>query len=377
MLDVYLLTLGLAAGICLTAMLGLTALSRTARVAGLFQEARGASERPRWGGAAIFIAFAVTPFVASAISSEAAELFSPKSGKFLALLAACGLIFVVGFLDDWKMLSWRPRLLAQVAAASAVYSAGYEIDKVGLPWGPEFSLGIMAPVVTVFWVVAFTNALNMIDGRDGIAGGVGILAATTLAVVAADSAHPTVALLLIALAGAGLGFLPFNLPPASVYLGDSGATLIGFILGALSIRAATGFSEAIFVAVPLVALAYPVLDISLAVVRRSLNGRHPLLGDKEHIHDRLEETGFGPRGLLLVIYAVAALFAGGALVLHFVHVIALEMAVLVGMTVIVGTILTRLGYVLTFWNSASIVWLRRRLRWLEQPTVGGLEDRQD
>ena len=113
------------------------------------------------------------------------------------------------------------------------------------------------------------------------------------------------------------------------------------------------------------------------MARRSLDGRHPLLGDKEHIHDRLEETGFGPRGLLLVIYAVAALFAGGALVLHFVHVIALEMAVLVGMTVIVGTILTRLGYVLTFWNSASIVWLRRRLRWLEQPTVGGLEDRQD
>ena len=374
MLDVYLLTLALAAGVGLAATLSLMAASRTARLAGLFQAARGGSERPRWGGVAVFLAFAVTPFIASAVSTEAADFFSPKSGDFLAFLSACTLIFVVGFLDDWKVLGWRPRLLAQIAAASAVYAAGYEIDVVGLPWGPEFSLGFMAPVVTVFWVVAFTNAINMIDGRDGIAGGVSILAATTLAVIAADASHPTVALLLIALAGAGLGVLPFNLPPASVYLGDSGATLLGFILGALSIRAATGIGDAVFVAVPLVALAFPVIDISLAVARRSLNNRHPLMGDKDHIHDRLEDSGFGPRGLLLVIYGVSALFAGGALLLHYVHIFPLEVAVLIGMAVIVSTLLMRLGYVLLLWNSASVVWIRQRFRGVEESPATADQD---
>ncbi len=376
MLDVYLITLGLAVGLGLAATLVLLAASRTARLAGLFREGRGMAERPRWGGAAIFLAFAVTPFVASAFSEKASDLFSPKSGDFLAFLGACAFIFAVGFLDDWKVLSWRPKLLAQVAAASAVYAAGYEIDVVGLPWGPNFGLGVLAPVVTVLWVVFFTNAINLVDGRDGVAAGVAILAAATLAQVAANANHPTVALLLTAMAGAGLGLLPFNLPRASVYLGDSGALLLGFILGSLSIRAATGGTDAVFIAVPVVALGFPILDTLLAVVRRVLDRRHPLLGDEDHIHHRLEVAGFGPRGLLVVVYTVSALFSGGAILLHYVHVFVLEMGVLVGIVLVVALILTRLGYVLSLWNSTSVVWLRRRLRWLEESPASTL-DRQD
>jgi UDP-GlcNAc:undecaprenyl-phosphate GlcNAc-1-phosphate transferase len=368
MLDVYLITLALAVGIGLAATASLYALSHTQRFAGFFHEGRGTAERPRWGGVAILLAFAVTPFIASAISSQASEIFAPKSGDFLAFLGACGLIFLIGFLDDWKVLNWKPKLLAQVAAASAVYSAGYSIDRVGLPWGPEFDLGFMAPVITVLWIVFFTNAINLLDGRDGVAAGVAILGAVALAQIAANSEHPTVALLLVAVAGAGLGLLPFNLPPASVYIGDSGAYLFGFIIGSLSIRAATGVTDAVFIAVPIVALGFPILDTGLAAVRRMLDHRHPLMGDEDHIHHRLEMAGFGPRGLVLVIYAVAALFAAGAIVLHYVHVFGLEMAVFVGTIVLVVTLLTKLGYVLTLWNSASIVWLRRRLRWVEEPT---------
>lgn len=365
MLDVYLLTLGLAVGLGFAATLALLAASRFARFSELFVRARGMEERPRWGGAAIFLAFALTPFVASAFSGHASDLFSPKSGEFLAFLGACALIFAVGFMDDLRLLGWQPRLLVQIGAAIAVYAAGYEIASLGLPWGPEVGLGFLAPVATVLWIVFFTNAINLIDGRDGLATGVVILVATTLAAVAANAGHPTVALLLIALAGAGLGMLPSNLPPASAYLGDSGATLLGFIIGALSIRAATGVTDAVFVAVPLVALGFPIVDQFLAVVRRVLDHRHPLMGDQDHIHHRLEASGFGPRGLLLVVYGVSALFSGGALLLHYVHVFALEAAVLIGTVVVVAVILTRLGYVLTLWNSASLVWLRRRLRWLE------------
>ena len=373
MLDVYLITLALSVGLGFTMVVLLLAASRTVRLAGFFQKGRGVSERPRWGGAAIFAAFALTPFIASAVSDQASELFSPKSGDFLAFLGAGAFIFFIGFLDDWKVLSWRPKLLAQVAAASAVYSAGYSIDDVGLPWGPEFSLGLFAPVATVIWVVFFINAINLVDGRDGVATGVAIFAAVTLAQVASNAEHPTVALLLVAAAGAGLGVLPFNLPPASVYLGDSGAYLLGFILGTLSIRASTGATDSVFIAVPLVALAFPILDTGLAVVRRALDHRHPLIGDDDHIHHRLELAGFGPRGLLLVIYSVAALFAGGAILLHYVHVFVLAVAVLLGTAFLVAGLLTKLGYALSLWNSASIVWLRRRLRWAEESPAALLD----
>ena len=369
MLDVYLITLALAVGIGFGATLILLVASRTQRLAGIFQKARGVEERPRWGGLAILLAFAITPFVASAISEEANSFFTPKSGEFLAFLGAGTLIFAIGFLDDLKLLSWKPKLAVQIAAAAAVYAAGYQLDKIGLPWGPELSLGLFAPVLTVLWIVFFTNAINLIDGRDGVALGVVILAAVTLAQVAANAHHPTVALLLIALAGGGLGMLVFNLPPASVYLGDSGAYLLGFILGALSIRAATGVEGVVFVAVPVFALGFPILDAGLAFVRRIADHRHPLMGDQEHIQHRLEHAGFGPRGLLLVIYGISALFAAGAILLHYVHVFPLEVAVAGSTLLLVVFILTKLGYVLTLWDSASLVWLRRRLRWVDDPAA--------
>jgi UDP-GlcNAc:undecaprenyl-phosphate GlcNAc-1-phosphate transferase len=162
--------------------------------------------------------------------------------------------------------------------------------------------------------------------------------------------------------------LAFNLPPASVYLGDSGAYLLGFILGSLSIRAATGVGDVVFVAVPLFALGFPILDAGLAFVRRVADHRHPLMGDHEHIQHRLEDVGFGPRGLLLVVYAISALFAGGAILLHYLHVFPLEVAVAAGSVLMIVAILTRLGYVLSLWNSASLIWLRRRIRWLNDPT---------
>jgi UDP-GlcNAc:undecaprenyl-phosphate GlcNAc-1-phosphate transferase len=368
MLDVYLITLALAVGIGLLATVCLQLGWRVAGSGALVRPGRGESERARWGGAAIFIAFAVTPFIASAFSDQASEIFSPKSGDFLAFLGACALVFAIGLVDDWREINWKPRLLVQVAAASAVYAAGFTMESIGLPWGPELELGFMAPVITVLWIVFFTNAFNLIDGRDGVALGVAILGAAALAQIAANAEHPTIALLLVAMAGAGLGLLPFNLPPASAYIGDSGAYFLGFVVGALSVRAATGVTDAVFIAVPVVALGFPILDTGLAAVRRMLDHHHPLMRDEDHIHHRLEVAGFGPRGLVLVIYSVAALFAAGAISLHYVHVFPLEVAVLVGTLLLVMVILTRLGYVLTLWNSASIVWLRRRLRWVEEPS---------
>ena len=360
-MNVYLLTLLLAAGIALTTAITLEVYSHRMRVPGVFRVDHGAGERPCWGGVAVFVAFAVTPFVASALSSKASEFFSPKSGDFLGFLAAAALIFAVGLVDDWRALGYKPKLAVQVVAASAVYAAGYSIDKIALPWGPEITLGFMAPVLTVLWIVFFTNAINLIDGRDGVASGVAVLAAVPLAYIAADSQHPTVAIFLVAIAGAGLGFIPFNLPPATSYLGDSGALLIGFLLGSLSIRAATGVTEAFFFAVPVVALGFPILDTVLAALRRALDRKHPFGRDADHIHNRLENAGFGPRGLLIVIYGISMLFSGAAIVMHGLEIFVVELGILLGFAAVLTLVLAKLGYLVTLWNSHSIVWLRRRL----------------
>src|SRR6185295_719706 len=274
--------------------------SRTERFFALFH-VRGTMERPRWGGLVFLMTFALTPFLASALSSHANEFFAPKSGSFLGLLAATALVFLVGFLDDIRLTSPWLRSTVFIAGGTAAYAAGYRMDDIGLPIGGNIHLGAAGLLVTVGWIYVITNAFNFIDGRDGVALGVGIFACVTMAQVGAHSSHPTVALLLVALAGAGLGFLPFNLPPASSYVGDSGAYVLGFVLGTLSIRASTGPTNEIFIAVPLVALGYPILDGVLAAVRRSLQHKHPMIGDEDHLHHRLERLGAGPRGLLVII----------------------------------------------------------------------------
>ena len=259
-----------------------------------------------------------------------------------------------------RLTSPYVRSLVFVAAGVAVYAAGYKMDDVGLPWGPSVHFGAFGIVVTVLWIYATTNAFNFIDGRDGVALGVAVLAAVTMAQIGAHSAHPTVALLLVALAGAGLGFLPFNLPPATMYTGDSGAYVLGFVIGTLSIRAATGPTHEVFIAVPLVALGFPVMTLPWRL-RRTLQHRHPMIGDGDHIHHRLEQAGAGPRGILAIAYTLAVLFSAGAITIDYVSNTWIEGAVFAAVLATVLVTLLRLGYIVTLWNSHSIVWLRQHM----------------
>ena len=366
MVDMYFLTLALSIALGAALTLLLLGLSRTERFLRLFH-VRGSAERPRWGGVVFLSAFALTPFIAAAISGQAEEIFAPRSGAFFGLLAAAALVFYVGFIDDIKLSSPYLRMAVFLVAGSAAYAAGYRIDEVGLPRGYSIDLGWVGFFLTVLWIAAMTNALNFVDGRDGVSAGVGIFACVTMAAVAQSSDHPTVALLLVALAGAGLGFLPFNLPPAAAYVGDSGAYVLGFLLATLTIRASTGPTDQVFVLVPLVALGFPLLDLVLQATKRVLHHQHPMKGDGDHIHHRLEQYGVGPRGLLFIIYSTCALFSLGAILIHWVDETWMEAAVLLAVGGIISLVLMRLGYIVTMWNSRSIVWLRQRVFAPEQP----------
>lgn len=314
------------------------------------------------GGLALLAGFALAPFLAAELSDRAAEYFNPKRDEFLGFMAAAGLVFATGLLDDWRSMHPWQKLCGQLVAGAAVFAAGYRLEAIGLPWGADVELGLVALPATLLWVVFFTNALNLVDGKDGLATGVAVLASVALAAVAADTQHPAVALLFVGLAGAGLGFLPFNLPSAALFLGDAGALLLGFVLSALSIRGATGTEASVFIAVPLLAMGFPVLDTLLSAARRLLDRRSPFTGDLDHIHHRFEALNLGPRASLLMLYVIAGAFAGAALLTHYLDSVLIEGAVLCGLLALVGLLLAKLGYAVTLWNSERVTSLRRRLR---------------
>jgi UDP-GlcNAc:undecaprenyl-phosphate GlcNAc-1-phosphate transferase len=316
---------------------------------------------PPLGGLALLIGFALAPFLAAAVSDRAAEYFNPKRMEFLGFMGAASLVFFTGLVDDWRAVSPWQKILGQVIAGVAVFVAGYRLEAIGLPWGGELELGLLALPATLVWVVFFTNALNLVDGKDGLATGVAVFAAVALAAVAANTNHPAVALLFVGLAGAGLGFLPFNLPQATLFLGDSGALLCGFLLSTLSIRGATGVEESVFIAVPVLAMGFPVLDTVLSAARRLLDRRDPFRGDLDHIHHRFEALNLGPRGSLALLYALAAAFAASALATHYIDSVVVEAGVFFGLIALIALVLGKLGYLVTMWNSERVMSLRRRL----------------
>jgi UDP-GlcNAc:undecaprenyl-phosphate GlcNAc-1-phosphate transferase len=353
-LDVYLLVFVLAAAGAwgLTAVLPLRRLARPA-------EAR--IGRRRVGGLAIFAAFVLAPVLASLASSDLSDLLASEKGETAGLLGAALMILLLCLLDDLREVDFKLKFLVQIAAAALVFVIGYRIEDVSLPWGVTFSLGWTSPVLTVFWLVFLTNAMNLIDGKDGIAAGVALIVAVSLAFIASDVNNPLVAVQLVAIAGACAGFLPFNLPVASRLLGDSGALLLGFLLAALAIEGSIGIGGSMFISVPVVALGFPILDTLLAIVRRVADLRHPFVADLDHIQHRLEQRGLSDRAVVLSLYALCILFSGAALTLHYFEATGAELLAFFAFGAAITAVLFRLGYASSLWNSSSVTALRGAL----------------
>ncbi len=234
-------------------------------------------------------------------------------GQVGPLLPGIVLIFVVGALDDLFDLGPWQKLAGQFLAASWLFYSGLRIESVAgnyfgeMPW--------LTFPLTVCWLLACTNAFNLIDGLDGLASGVGFFATVTMLLAALLQGNVEMQILTVPLAAALLAFLRYNFNPASIFLGDSGAMLIGFSLGTYGIIWSQKSATLIGFAAPVVALAFPIAETLISIVRRFLRGHPVFEADSGHIHHLLLERGFGPRQVAAMIYGVAAVSAGVSLVL--------------------------------------------------------------
>ena len=224
---------------------------------------------------------------------------------WLPIIIANTLMFSIGFLDDLKPLGARVKLLGQVGSALVLYSFGVSIDLISNPFGQgSLHLGWWSLPITLLWLIAVPNVINLIDGMDGLATGFGMFLCLTLAFVGHHAMMPDVVLVSLVMAGALAGFLIFNFPPARIFLGDGGAYLIGFFVSSVSLMSSNKGSIIASLLVILVALGLPILDTAFAIIRRAVRGMPIFRADAEHIHHRLISLGYSKGQALGVLYAV-------------------------------------------------------------------------
>ncbi len=265
---------------------------------------------PRLGGAAIFLAFSVTLGLWLALSSVFPRLVSGTDPATLLriYLPAC-LIFCLGIYDDLRGAGPYTKFGVQAIAAGMLFVGGMRILNLPLLFGVHTLPWFVDLPATVLWVVAVTNAFNLIDGLDGLAAGSALFSTIVFFVVALVNQSWLGALISITLAGAILGFLRFNFNPATIFLGDSGSLFIGFMLSALALAGAQKAPTFVAVAIPVVSFGLPILETSLSILRRLISGRPIFTADREHIHHKLLQMGLSHREVVIVLYAVSAVFA--------------------------------------------------------------------
>lgn len=272
---------------------------------------------PRLGGIGIAVAF-YTPLLALAfVSSEVGRLLWEARELTVVLLVGGLAIAVLGVYDDLNGSRARTKFSVQFLIAGFTYWAGYRIDCIVNPFGPELQLGWLGLPFTMLWIAGLTNAMNLIDGLDGLAGGVALIGVGTIFVISSFNGDPLMLLFTASLAGAVLGFLIYNFNPATIFMGDSGSMFLGYVLATTAIRTNQKSSTAVAIVVPILALGIPIADTLLAMGRRALRGAPLFSADRGHIHHRLMDLGLSHRQAVLIIYCGAVVLGGGAVLLRF------------------------------------------------------------
>ncbi|MCL2084864.1 MAG: undecaprenyl/decaprenyl-phosphate alpha-N-acetylglucosaminyl 1-phosphate transferase [Oscillospiraceae bacterium] len=265
----------------------------------------------RLGGLAIFLGFLA-----------AVLIFNDLGPQIRGVMIGAIIIVMLGVLDDIAHLKAWIKLIGQITAALVPAMAGVVIQTLSDPRfffrdgaPPYFELGAWSVPVTVVWIVLITNSVNLIDGLDGLAVGVSSIASLSMLIIAVALMIPDVAILMAALAGACVGFMPYNLNPAKMFMGDTGALFLGYILATSSILGLFKFYALISFAVPFLVLALPIFDTAAAIVRRLSKGRNPMSPDRSHVHHRLMDMGFTQKQAVAILYAMSAVLGMTAVML--------------------------------------------------------------
>lgn len=266
---------------------------------------------PRLGGVAILLAFLFALGGLLATTSSVAGIVRHEAWRSIGLLAGAAVMSAVGFVDDVRGVRAMHKLLLHVAVAIFAFACGFRIDSISLPYVGTFAMGVFAFPITVAWIVGIVNAVNLIDGLDGLAAGVVLFAGITNFVIATIGDNVFVAATMATMSGAVLGFLFFNFNPARIFMGDSGSYFLGYTLAvsALVGRSSQKTSTAVALLVPCLALGVPIFDTLFTMVRRFLERRSIFSPDRGHLHHRLIDMGLTHRRAVLTLYGMSILFS--------------------------------------------------------------------
>lgn len=261
---------------------------------------------PRMGGLAIFIGVAAG-VLAAGIYNET---------KMTAITVGAFIIVILGILDDKYQLSAKVKFFVQLAVAIMIVSTGLKMDFFSVPFLTErLELGWVAYPLTVLWIVGITNAMNLIDGLDGLGAGLSVIGLSTIAVMALSGGKILILSLSLVVIGSTLGFLFYNFHPAKIFMGDTGSLFLGYVISVLSLlglyKSVTLFS----IIIPIIILGVPIFDTTFAVIRRILNKQPISAPDKSHIHHRLMAFGLSHRTAVIIIYLIGFIFSVSAILL--------------------------------------------------------------
>jgi UDP-GlcNAc:undecaprenyl-phosphate GlcNAc-1-phosphate transferase len=263
---------------------------------------------PRLGGLAIFSAFIIVMVLGVQVSPQ-----------LLGIIIGGCVIFLVGMLDDIYQLPPWVKLIGQGIAASIAIYSGVVVSFVTNPFNGLMDLGYLGIPLTFVWIIGISNAINLIDGLDGLAAGVSSIAAATMGIVAYSQGQEAVFIAALVLVAAILGFLPYNFHPARTFMGDGGSNFLGFTLGCIAVMGLTKSTAVISLFVPIVILGIPIFDTFFAIIRRIYNKAPIFMPDKSHLHHRLMAIGCSHRRSVLIIYGISGFFGLTAIVLNYVN----------------------------------------------------------
>jgi len=250
------------------------------------------------------------------------DLFSQEQYwvKLIGLFLGIGVITIVGIIDDTKTLKPLPKLMGQILAAIIVVAFGIKIEHITIPFLYQIGLTeAFSVLITILWIVGITNAINLIDGLDGLSSGITLISCISLLIIFSLNESPLIAIILItALIGAIVGFLPFNFAPAKTFIGDTGSNFLGFMLSTISILGIAKTYTIAVIVLPVIVLGLPIFDVLFAIVRRIVKGKSlkaVFKADKGHLHHKLVAKGFSQKQAVLILYGISTAFGMFAVIL--------------------------------------------------------------